>query len=530
MGVLEVSSSLQSTLQLLDAASNPRVSSRRIRWEAMERVLRVLRTSFKESDANVLAARELECAARAWAWARVCMDGPVDPAHSTTGIRQLRREVDSAALVLGNPRLKALKEAINRVTDLPHPAALILNEMIHAAGAEVKVGERTRQLDVLIVRGEGLVAVQEWLLESGLPADVVTANRARALPPWQGAYIFGPPERYFSSSWLIGKKAANTGGWLLSAPPAPIVHVLSWTGHRPLIKDSYQPWSGAPSSAIKESINVDIIEDEFLPEVSDSFLAVRVPVFNDQESDESVQAYGLQFQTEGVIVLSYFNSEVGPKSIGVTFEDGHAHVTDLPLKSVWLGACLLFRTSVAGRDALDQQTEKWFAERNKSTQHIQALGLQEEFKSAMAAKIREVGVRNVVAELRLQGLEETYVHNLPARVLHKDFIAPQHSTKYLAVCRVVGLQPPANAFQLLTGLRTGRRQAGHVLSSRISERLEQMEDLGEQLREAGSVVLRDPGLEGVVLLVVRDIAAAPAEVPISRLGIVLTSEGHLWHP
>jgi hypothetical protein len=132
--------------------------------------------------------------------------------------------------------------------------------------------------------------------------------------------------------------------------------------------------------------------------------------------------------------------------------------------------------------------------------------------------------------LRAEGLDRLYAQTLPTRMLHPDFIAPQHQDTYLRVCRALGLQPASTAFSLLRTLRTARRQAGLALSAKIAARLDLLPDLPDLLRDEGAVVLRDSGLEGVALLVVRTVSGAPADVPTWRLGMVLDTGGHTWHP
>ena len=68
-----------------------------------------------------------------------------------------------------------------------------------------------------------------------------------------------------------------------------------------------------------------------------------------------------------------------------------------------------------------------------------------------------------------------------------------------------------------------------MLSSRIAQRLDAMPDLADQLRDTGSVVLTDPGVEGVALMVVRAVGHEPVRVPSWRLGMPMTPDGHLWH-
>lgn len=524
MGVLDLPVGLASTVALLDAASDPRVSSKRIRWGSMERVLQMLRGPFKESDANPMAVREVNVASLAWSWARTCMDGPVPPSHASTGLERLRMELDAAIEHVGSSRLVRLKDAIEHVAAGEHPAAEAVVDIVMS----LPVDEEARPACVLIVRGDGLLGVAEWAKGEGLHVDVATANQARRALPWQAAVVFGPPDRYASSPWVAGKQAAATAGWLLTAPPAPVVTVLSWTGHRPLDKAAYQPWEGAPQSTVTEAETVEVIEDDFLPDSFDTFRPAAAPTFSHDE--DSVAAFGLQFLVNSAPVLAYFHPEIGPKPVVVSFEDGHALVTRTGLRATRVGRCLMFRTSIAGKDALDRATSEWLAVHRKGFNAAVAEKLRQDLKDATRAKRDQIGSHGLIELLRAEGLDRSYAQTLPTRMLHPDFIAPQHQDTYLRVCRALGLRPDAKSFGLLRTLRTARRQAGLSLSAKVAARLDLLPDLPDVLRDDGAVVLRDSGLEGVALLVVRSVSTEPVDVPTWRLGMALDEGGHTWHP
>lgn len=520
MGVLSTSP-LAETLALLAAATDPQIASRRIRWESMERVIRVLRTSFKASDSNPLAERETRTAQAAWTWVRVCMDGPVPPSHPSTGILGFLDEAREAADRLQSRRAASLIEAVERVCAAEHAGA---DEVARSVTVSMEAGLRV----ALILRGEGRQAVREWALARGIAVDVVTISEARRAAPWDHAFIFGPPERYSSSPWLTGPQAAATAGWLFSAPPAARMTMVSWTGHRPLTKSGYEPWSGAPSLGVVEESSVEVVEDYFLPEALDDFRPVSSPKFSDE--DDLIEAMGLQFQAEGSSILAYFNPDMGPKPTIVTFEDGQATLSRMHLKHVEAGRCLLFRTSIAGKDALDRATAEWLAENRKGFKTAEAERRRSELKDATRRMRTELGAAQLIERLRSEGLDRDYAANLSRGILDPDFIAPLRHDTYLRVCRALGLQPDQSAFSLLKTLRVARQQAGLRLAARTADRLSEITDAADALRDHGSLVLRDPGLEGVALLIVRAVDGIATSVPESRLGTALTKDGATWHP
>lgn len=520
---------LELTVALLETSAESQVKMRRIRWESMARVLRILQRDFKETPESPLAEREVEIARHAWTWANVCMDGPVPPGHPSTGIARLLELINEARIELGGVKLDRLEEALMQVTSGLHPGADAVTGIL----ADQPVLERDfdgRWPHVLVLRGDGLLGVREWVDGLNLSVDVVTMTQAKQAAPWPGvAFVFGPPERYASSAWVRGAEAAATAGWLLTAPPAPSVRVVSWTGHRPPLKDGYQPWKGAPTVDV-ESNEPDLhVDDDFLPDNLDSFTPVAAPRFA-VEGDETEAAYGLQFQSNGETVLAYFNPDIGPKPTLVTFSDDEVLVSPAPLRTVKVGNCLLLRTSSAGKDALDEVTREWFQEQRSGSSPDVAIGHQQSLKKAIREYLAEHSRSELVRALEAEGVPRNFARSFVGRALHPEFIAPQKESTYDRVCRAVGLQRPREAFRHLKNLRTGRRQAGLLLSARIAERLEAMPDLPDQLRDSGAVLLTEPGVEGVALLVIRSIPSEPIDVPTWRLGQVVTTEGHTWTP
>jgi len=214
----------------------------------------------------------------------------------------------------------------------------------------------------------------------------------------------------------------------------------------------------------------------------------------------------------------------------VTFSDDEVLVSPAPLRTVKVGNCLLLRTSSAGKDALDEVTREWFQEQRSGSSPDVAIGHQQSLKKAIREYLAEHSRSELVRALEAEGVPRNFARSFVGRALHPEFIAPQKESTYDRVCRAVGLQRPREAFRHLKNLRTGRRQAGLLLSARIAERLEAMPDLPDQLRDSGAVLLTEPGVEGVALLVIRSITSEPIDVPTWRLGQVVTTEGHTWTP
>ena len=533
MGVLELPESLLKTGALLEAATDPMLSVQRLRWPTMERLIRLLRTHFTESARSPLASREVELVALTWAWVRVCLDGPVSPSHASTGISHLQQEIATADTVLQGDRVTRLREAIEEVAAGEHPAAEAIAELITVIDLHALVSDGDEPSCVLIVRGEGLLGVREWVRSENLSADVVTANEARVRAPWAHAILFGPPERYVSSAWLRGSRAAATAGWLLFAPAAPVVTVMQWAGHRDLSVSDYAPWAGAPTAPLRHEIDYYTTElsqpilQDFVPDIIHELQPVAVPSFHSDDGVR-VEAHGFQFELNGRTLLGYFSPHVGPKPLLVV-NDGGVELVPVPVVSVKVGDCLLFKTSVAGLDALEKTTTEWFVKHRDLRTHAAAVTQQRQIKQTMAERLDNVGRPQVIDDLVASGMERRYAQFLPLRVLNTEFIAPQYYATYQQLCQALDTESELSHFKLLTTLRTGRRQAGTMLSGRIASELDAMPELAGQLRESGGLMLDSDSVAGVSLLIVLHVAPEQVFVPVARLGNLVSQDGRPWH-
>ena len=530
MGVLTLSATLpeelRTTASLLAIAVNPELVVRHLRWPAMERVLRLLRRSFAGSETDPLAGREIELVELVRAWVRICLDGPVAPSHSSTRVVQLQQELEMADAALGSERVKALREAVELAVATEHPAADAVAELISLVDMDFPDAEDDQPNCVLIVRGDGAMAARQWVRSENLCADVVTPSQARTAAPWKHAILFGPPDRYVASAWLRGAQAAATAGWLLLAPPAAAVTVLTWAGHQRVLPDSYAPWQAAPTTSIRFESDELAIED-VVPDAYPEVEVVRAPSFA-RDGGERVDAQGVQFQHAGHTLLSYFSRRIGSKPLTVLDDDG-VELVSVPITTVKVGDCLLFKTSVAGLDALDSTTAEWFLTHHDESQHHAAILQQSTLKKWMTDRLLAFGQQRVVNDLIAHGIEPKYAQMLPPRLLHDEFIAPQYYHVYEKLCQALGVAPLLAEFTRLKILRTARRQAGLMLSRRIANRLAEIPDLAGHLRDSGGLVLTSEGVEGVALMVVRNVGIDTVSVPPSRLGTLINEDGRSWH-
>ena len=455
------------------------------------------------------------------------MDGPVAPNHACTGHARLLQNMDQAIHVLEHDRsgkVSRLKQAVESVAAYPHPAGPFLAEFIRESDSSLA----ERVSTVLIVRGEGRDGVLDWAAESKLSVEVATVSEARVARPWDRAFLFGPPDRYVTSPWLTGPRASAVAGWLVSSPPARRMILVSWNGHRAMKSQGYEAWTGAPQPSSGIGVNDDSAVDDFLPEFLDNFFPVSAPSFASEE--ETANATEFQFSAAGRNLFAYFHPEVGTKLSLVSFDDDQVLLTRSRLTSVRPGRCFLFRVSNADRVALDTATADWLRRHRKAFPAHKAQQLKNDLKDAFRETRRTIGQPALLNLFANEGLAMSYARSLAVRITDPDFIAPLREADYFGVCRAVGLIPTREAFALLKDLRTARRQAGLELSRRIAEELKSIPDLPDALRDNGLVALNTPGLEGIVLIVVRSIGTDLVNVPVSRLGTLLTQAGQTWHP
>lgn len=526
MGVL-IPDALQDTIALLSAAERANIRSRRIHWPAAERLIRILRRSFSEHDAEALSDRDRMLASLVWNWLRVCLDGPVIPNHASTGFDWLCAQFQEAeSTTPTSASVRALHEAVLSVGASIHPASEAVINLVSSVASSPS--DRHSNPCVLVVRGEGADAVRAWVTSEGLKVDIAKVGDARNQAPWQHAVLFGPPERYTSSHWVKGADAAKQGGWLISAPLAPEVTVLSWTGHRPLSLGDYVPWAGAPESKVEHDA-AEVILDDFAAEAPDNFRPLVLPTFAHEERLVD-GAHALQFAFEGQQLLTYFHPQLPPNPAVLTIEDGTVSVTRIPLSSTRVGQCLLFRTAPSGGDPLDAETHLWLANNRKGFSKKDAESFRATLKVEMSKALAKHGMSEVVTRLVSSGLKRDYAKTLPNRLLHPDYIAPQSQQDFEALAKAIDSELTPQSYRLLKELRTARRRAGQVIAARIVERLNQVEDLSGRLRDEGGLVLKEAGLQGVALLVLRDINATAASVPPGRIGVALMQTGQLWHP
>lgn len=518
---------LVHTATLLEAAAKPSVAWQHTRWPALEQVLRLLRTEFRESEHNALAAQERTVAVNAWAWVRACLDGPVPPSHLSTGVVDLRTALSEATEALATSRLARLRAAIDAVAAREHPLGERVADLVSEFALDAADDEPPPC--ALIVRGAALQGVREWAHEENLWVDVVTYRQARDRTPWRHALLFGPPERYVASAWLSGQRAAAAAGWLLSAPPARAVTVLTWTGHGRLRPEDYAPWRGAPAPRITTLPSDDVADDIVVPPATE-FTPLPPPAFAEDEASTS-SAWMAQFISGGQPVLAFFHPTVGPKPTTVLLGQPRPRLDHGHVRALAPGKVLLLRFSETGRrDALDDATAEWLTARDEGDLFAEARRLQHALKTALRDALLRRGRWGVVDTLVSHGVRDEYAQTLLARLLHPQAIAPLRWEDYARVCRAVGLPARAAEFDALAKYRTARQQAGLSLNALLTERLPDSDEITQRLDEDGGLVIRHERAGDAAVLRLCAIAPVTTCVPPSRLGIPLRKDGHPWQP
>lgn len=525
MGLLTLPYGLVQTQALLEAAETATVRWQHTRWPALERVLRILRQEFREADHQALAAQERLVVSRAWAWVRACLDGPVPPNHPSTGLPRLQDALSDAVVAVGTSRLTRLQETVDVVTAGDHPLGVRVAEILTEVAFDA--ADQEPAPCALIVRGAALEGVSDWARDENLWVDVVTYRQARDRVPWRHAVLFGPPERYVASAWLTGRQAGASAGWLLGAPPAREMTVLTWSGHGRLNPAAYAPWQGGPVPEI-EQLPSDEVADDLAVAPPQAFTPVPPPNFAD-EGLRTDKVWMAQFLYGGQQIVTFYHPTAGPRPAVVTTAEGRPHLEHLAVRSLLLGQGVLMRTSAAGRrDALDDATVDWLSRRGQEKSFAEARRLQHRLKAALRDALDRRGQWRVVDALVREGLRDDYAQTLSTRLLHPDAIAPLRWEYYASVCRTLGLGVRPEDFDTLCTYRTARQQAGLTLNDLLMAELPDNNEIEERLEEDGGLLIRHEKAGGLALLRLCAVARVSVSVPTSRLGVPLTQDGEPW--
>lgn len=530
------SGDLARNLELLDLSERCEIFSGALTWTEMREFVQLFTKLAKSPDAQLSLAEE-RALTQCRTWLRMQSDLPVwtDGVEPTTAdlIESLERAIGVDSRYVD--QFRRLKELLEIMTAQPHPASSFLLDWL--SGEQIidfPEGHRNfgTPAIALVVRYESnVLAVQNWIDTENLFAQVVTYAQLKHADPFQTLVLFGPPSRYESSFWSRKPDSDFRGQWLLTAPPARKVIVLSWASHSRLDQALLGPWEGAKTPVIEELEGLDEPEEVITPDFLNIVPKVQTSQFTFEHDEQHSLVQGKKFQLmgddQGVWVVYKESFHPKPRVLSADFSRIFLHGAP---EALTVGTHLVFRATAAEREELLNTSRIWWCSKYPENAFEQAEALREQLKKDVGSFLTEYGVEEFKSRCRSAGLEKDYVRQLHDRIRSTEYVAPREQENYLAINRAVEHEAPRNAFQLLSQLRTARQQAGNIILNNLLEKLQRFASEGklESLREYGSTELIDEHLGMLFLTTVVRVESERETLPSSRLGHPLNSKGELW--
>lgn len=527
---------LAKNLELLDLSERCEIFSGALTWTEMREFVQLFTKLATSPDAQLSLAEE-RALTQCRTWLRMQSDLPVwtDEVGPTTA--DLFESLEQAIGVDSRyaDQFRRLEEILEMMTAQPHPASSFLLDWL--SGEEIidfPEGHRNfgTPAIALVVRYESSVlAVQHWIDTENLFARVITYAQLQHADPFQTLVLFGPPSRYENSFWSRKPDSDFRGQWLLTAPPARKVIVLSWASHSRLDQTLLGPWEGAKIPVIEELVGLDEPDEVITPDFLNIVPKAQTSkfIFDPDELHTSVEGKKFQLMGDDQGVWVVYKESFHPKPRVLSADFSRTYLHSAP-EALTVGTHLVFRASDAEREELINTSREWWSSKHPAASFDQAEMLRLDLKDRVGNFVDTFGVDEFRRRCSGAGLENEYLKQISDRIRSADFVAPLEEGNYLAICQSVEYAPPRNAFQLLSRLRTARQQAGNIILKNLLENLQRFAKEGklENLRENGSAELIDEHLGMLFLTTVVRVESERETLPISRLGHPLNSKGDLW--
>ena len=517
------------------AAAGVVITHHVVAWSAMRDTVRILRELRRGAAEGVSRALE-DLVDLAGAWLRSVNAAPLEPSHALVGTAELAatiRDHDASGL---DPHLGAqfrrLAELLDALADEPHPAARCLEEVVCRYG----------RLDAADPAGVYVVAqaheihlVEAWLSLEGLDAEVRSPHDLRGAAVRNALVLLGPPSRYFTSAWCSPGRAARIGGWLLSAPPARRVHVLTWPGHAPFdpatanlfpntavlpVCAAASVGDAAPGVAPGETTAQD--DAIWLPPKP---VAARIAKVGAWAGDrDPVPATGMRLAGERIV---FYSSGIEPHPESVTWDLATAAVENVTPERVRVGTALLFRPlRSATDDELHRRADAILATRRGPGAPAAARAAKAELKAAFADAQRSA--RPLHPWLATKLGDAAYARHILNRLLDPAYIAPEKPGAYQALRTVLGLSSDTDGSRqaLLAALRGACRHAGIEITRELIDVLRLSTGWQRELEADGHVTISGGPLLGCLdIRAVTAVDRSPRRVGRSRIGRLMRITG-----
>lgn len=506
------------------AASHVTIEHHRLEWPTFARALRALR-GLRDATSAVGATFDLdELLAELWNWSYKLTGSPVSPTDAGTGAMgiRIRTHLTSGRDTRHAAALEEVASLLDVLAVEEHPAAPVLEDVISRYGAEP--GDPPAVY--IAARHDGAALMERWLKTEELDAEVRTVTQLKTADVRQALVLLGSPSRFYLSTWCPLSTAARVGGWLLAAPPAEQVHVITWPGHPPLeaARAALLPSTTArpvvvtvTSRAATPAAPEVQTEPVWLPPLP---VDEEIPAASWAMDKEPVSATGLRLAGDAV---SFFHQELGPRPQAVTWDVGAVDVADVAARTVRPGQVLLFRPDrSATDDELHRRAGALLAEKYGPEAPNKALAAKQELKDALRTTLRTKTHQQLVYELRSKLNDEQYARHILNRLPDPDYIAPEKAGAYPALRRVLGLYGNDDQYRWVRALRGALRRAGHEVTNELVDVLTSTTTWQATVEATGVATIAGGEEVGCLeLRVVTAVDPAQKKVGRSRLGRLL---------
>lgn len=506
-----------------DAAAVAEIQEHHVPWPGLDEVIRTIGSIRSATDAAGRSAGLAQLLGAAWNWSNLLTGTLTPPAAAGTDVLAERARAvatdgaDLEAVALLGRLVDGLKIL---ALETMHPAAEVVETCCSLFGT---ASDDPEAPDVRILTGrEHVEALQRWLTDTELAADVVTLNGLRRAPVRGGLVVLGPPGRTLTGPWCKPRAADRRAGWVLAAPPAREVHVVTWVGHRAVPADGLLP-SEPPVTIIGEGRVARSAAVWVSPPAQDTTIRVAGNLLGEREP---VDAVGCRLAGDAV---AYFADQAGPALQVVDWSDDAVELSRVRLRAgdtAMEGRVVAFWPDRSAADAeLIRRAAVWLAGDRDKSWVADGLTAQGELKLTFALVRHEVDVAGEFRR-RLPSARPGYIHYVLDRIPDSDYIAPNKRPAYDALRAALGL--PADdgtKWARLSRWRYAKRHAGALVNDDLRAALRDTTAWRDELQATGvSVLSIGEGLGDLELRVVVAVADATTAVGRSRLGRLLPAE------
>jgi len=515
--ITEVARDLETAMSRFEASESLKLISIAVRWEKFESFSHALRATSREIKRLKDAGSKGVVVRQLWSLHDTLSLTPIDPNTEALEVAQLLN------------RMKALDDgATGTWPELCETTAALLSEehpakKLHDVFSEYDLTPLLDCERVAVVGPTKFALDTRRQLELGnREYELLTLRELRMGGMWDVVVLLGTQVSPFQQ-FQTPEQAAQEVAWLYSAPAAPKVVVITWSGSqrfditqynfRPEIQlpkvqnygfGSMTQWGGFRRRDVK------VLVAQSSGDLEGFSFVVEGPAFaGNEESEVPPQSY------EGEWVVS-FAKVFPPRPQLLEMDDYGVSITAVQKPADFpIGGILVVREdrSDFGREPYDPERDeiRKIARAALRGKYDRYRAASETFKSEMAdaakrdeslVRLKEVGFQHPLYYLR--------IHANP------QYIGPGTYDIYKRLCVALKIAESSGVYEAIESVRNAHRSAGFEITSRILKRLETDRNWEDRCRLEHFDILDDKGFGRVVLAKV--LAINEGLVDMSELG------------